>query len=102
MARATLARVRVPAGSGSRAPRFRSAPPRMTRRQAIGAAMVLPALPALAGCRDREESAPPPPLPGAALLDAAVADEERLLASYDAAFAASPALAAAFGHIRRH
>ena len=53
------------------------------------------ALPLLAACTDASPGPPPPPDPDLALHDAAVARERALLAAYDAALLAAPALAPA-------
>jgi hypothetical protein len=56
------------------------------------------AAPVLAGCRETAKQEPP--IPGATALDAAVADENRLIAAYDESFATFPALVGAFEHVR--
>jgi hypothetical protein len=72
----------------------------VSRRALLGAALSLPGVSLAASCRDRRQEQPP--VPGAAALDAALADEERLLAAYDALFATHPALLVSFSYVRAH
>lgn len=73
--------------------------PRPTRRTVLGAALVAP-LAACTSSGDEEPSPPPPVDPDVVLRDAAVLRERELLATYDAALAASPRLAARLRPLR--
>jgi hypothetical protein len=71
---------------------------RVSRRGLLGAGLAVPVAVSLPGCRHTTSEIP---VAGTTALDAALADEDRLIAAYDAAFAADPSASRTLGRLRQ-